>query len=113
MADVTARDAAADGAATNLTGAWYALHNGGTDADQVSNERLAPAYDPATGGVAALSAPLSFTGPGSQAVSHLGVWTASTGGTFRFAVALAGDLAFNAAGDLDVTAAPVTVTTGA
>jgi hypothetical protein len=43
-------------------------------------------------------------------VSHLGVWDAATDGNFRFAVALSGDLAFNAEGDLDLTAAPVTVT---
>lgn len=113
MADTAALNAAADGAAIDLsTNAWYALHDGATDADQVSSERLQPAYAAAAGGVAELSAPMSFTGPASAAVSHLGVWTASTGGTLRFARPLAGDLAFNAAGDLDLAAAPVTATAG-
>lgn len=99
MSDVTLRNAAADGAATDLeTAAWYAIHNGDTSADQVSNERIQPTYDPAAGSVAALASTLAFTGTGSQAVTHLGVWDAVTAGTFRFAVALTGDLAFNAAG---------------
>jgi hypothetical protein len=108
--DATLLNAAADAAATNLEGAWFAIQDGATSADQVSTQRLQPAYGAAAGGVAALSATLSFTGPGSAPVSHLGVWTLATGGSFRFAVALAGDLAFNAAGDLDLTAAPVTLT---
>lgn len=62
-------------------------------------------------GVASLTnAPLAFTGTGSQTVSHLGVWDALTAGNFRFAVPLTGDLAFNAAGDLNLTAADVAAT---
>jgi hypothetical protein len=110
MSDVTLRNAAADGAAVNLEAAWIAIQDGETSADQVSNERLQPAYTTASGGVAALTTTLSFTGAGSAAVTHLGVWTAETAGTFRFAVATAGDSSFNAAGDLDLTAAPITVT---
>lgn len=110
MSDTTLLNAAADGAAADLEGAFFAIHDGATSADQVSNERLTPAYDVAAGGVAALTATLSFTGTPSAVVSHLGVWTLASGGVFRFAVALAGDLAFNAAGQLDLTAAPVTVT---
>lgn len=109
MSDVTLRNAAADAAGLDLEGAWFAIHNGATSGDQVSNERLQPTYDPAASSIAALAATLSFTGTGSQAVSHLGVWDAQTAGTFRFAVALSGDLAFNANGDLDLTAASITV----
>lgn len=109
MSDATLRNAAADAGALNLEGAWFAIQDGATSADQVSNERLQPAYDAAASSAAALTATLSFTGTPSAAVSHLGVWTASTAGTFRFAVALSGDLAFNAAGELNLTAAPVTV----
>lgn len=109
--DAPLLNAAADAAGLNLEGAWFAIHNPtGTSGDQVSTQRLQPTYGAAAAGVAALSATLSFTGTGSAAVSHLGVWTAQTAGTFRFAVALAGDTAFNAAGDLDLTAAPITVT---
>jgi hypothetical protein len=111
MSDPTLRNAAADGAAVNLEAAFFAIQDGDTSADQTSDQRLAPDYATASGSVAALVSTLSFTGTGSQAVSHLGVWTTigPTGGTFRFAVALAGDLAYNAAGELDLTAAPITV----
>lgn len=108
MSDATLRTVAADAAAVNLEGAWFAI---GSDATtQVSNERLQPAYDAAAAGTAALSATLSFTGTGEQAVSHLLVYTLETGGSLRFARPLSGDLAFNAAGDLNLTAAPVVVT---
>jgi hypothetical protein len=110
MSDTTLLNAVADAAGLNLEGAWFAIQDGATSADQASNERLQPAYTAASGGVAALTSTLSFTGTGSAVVSHLGVWTAETAGTFRFAVALAGDLAFNAAGDLNLTAAPITAT---
>lgn len=109
--DTAFLNASADGGATNLEGAFYAIHNGATSADQVSNERVAPVYGAPAGGVASLTnAPLAFTGTGSQTVSHLGVWDALTAGNFRFAVPLTGDLAFNAAGDLNLTAADVAAT---
>lgn len=107
--DVLTKNAAADGAGGHLETRWYSIHNGATSGDQVSNERLQPVYDPAAAAVASLNATLAFTGTGSQAVSHLGVWTASTAGTFLFATALSGDLAFNAAGDLNLTGADITV----
>jgi hypothetical protein len=111
MSDPTLRNAAADGAAVNLEAAFFSIHNGATSGDQVSDQRLAPDYAAASGSVAALVSTLSFTGTGSAAVSHLGVWTTigPTGGTFRFAVLLSGDPTFNAAGELDLTAAPITV----
>lgn len=111
MSDDTLRVAAADGAATDLeTGAWYAIHSDATAGTQVSNERIQPTYNAASGtGVAALTATLSFTGPASQAATHLGVWDAVSTGNFRFSVPLSGDLAFNAAGELQLTAANVTV----
>lgn len=42
--DTAFLNASADGGATNLEGAFYAIHNGATSADQVSNERVAPVY---------------------------------------------------------------------
>jgi hypothetical protein len=112
MSDPILRNAAADAAAASLEGAFYSIHDGDTNADEVSNERLAPDYNTASGGVAALNATLSFTGAGSATASHLGVWTTGTvgTGTFRFAVELSGDPTFNAAGEIDLTAAPITVT---
>jgi hypothetical protein len=109
MADETLRNAAVEGAAANLEADFFAIQDGATSADQVSDQRLAPVYGAASGSAADI-ATLSFTSPaGSETVSHLGVWTDATGGTFRFAVALAGDLAFNAAGELDLTSAALTV----
>lgn len=107
--DAATKNAAVDGAGNLLETRWYAIHNGATSGDQVSNERLQPVYDPAAAASADLNATLAFTGTGSQAVSHLGVWDASTAGTFLFAVALTGDLAFNAAGDINLTSAAITV----
>ncbi|PXY33566.1 hypothetical protein BAY59_10820 [Prauserella coralliicola] len=109
MSDETLRNAAADAGAVNLEGAWFAIHDGATALDQVSSERLQPAYDVAVGSEAALTAPLPFTGPASAAASHLGVWDAQTNGNLRFVRPLSGDLAFNAAGELTLAAAPVTV----
>jgi hypothetical protein len=109
MSDTTLLNAAADGAATDLeTNAWYAIGDGPLAGDQVSTERLQPVYNAASGGVAALNATLAFTGTG--AVTDLLVYDAQTAGNFRFSVELTGDLAFNAAGDLNLTAAPITVT---
>lgn len=110
MSDVTLRNVAADAAATNLEGAWYAIGNGATAGDQVSNERVQPAYSPAASSSAALASTLAFTGPASTAVSHLLVFDQDQpGGTLRFARPLTGDLSFNAAGSLSLIAAPVTV----
>jgi hypothetical protein len=111
VSDTPLLNAAADAAGLNLeTTGWYAIGDGATSGDQVSNERLAPTYNAASGGVAALAATLSFTGTGSAAVSHLLVFDDETAGSFRFSVVLAGDPTFNAAGELDLTAAPITVT---
>lgn len=110
MSDTALLNSAADGAGADLEGAFFAIHDGALSTDEVSNDRVAPTYDPSSGGIASLNATLSFTGTGSATVSHLGVWDALTGGNFRFSVALSGDLAFNANGDLDLTAADITVT---
>lgn len=47
---------------------------------------------------------LAFSGGASGGtVSHVGLWSASTGGTYRGSVALSGDTAFNASGEYTVT----------
>lgn len=107
--DETLKNAAVDSAAGDLESAFFAIHSGDTQADQVSNERLAPTYAAASASAADLNAALSFTGTASSVVSHLGVWDAATAGNFRFAVALTGDLSFNAEGDLDLVSAEITV----
>lgn len=46
----------------------------------------------------------AFTGGASNgAVTHVGLWSANTGGTFRGSFALTGDTTFNSAGEYTVT----------
>lgn len=102
-------NAGVDGA-TAIMG-WAAIHSDATSGSQVSNERVAIVWDPATGAVAASGAvPLAFTGAASGPATHLGIWDASTAGTFRGTVALTGDQAFNAAGEYSVTSITLTGT---
>lgn len=110
--DATLLNAVAAAAGLNLEGAWFAIQDGATGADQVSEARAQPTYAPGATGVEDLTGTLSFTsGAGAVPVTHLGVYGDAAGATFRFAVGpLGGDTAFNAAGDLDLTAAPITVT---
>lgn len=109
MTDTTLLNAAADGAAGDLESAWFSIHDGSSSGDEVSNERLQPTYDSASGGSADLASTLSFTGSASATVSHLGVWDAETNGSLRFTVSLSGDLSFNAEGDLDLVSAEISV----
>lgn len=100
-------DAAADGAAAIM--GWAAIHSDATSGSQTSNERLAISWDPSSGATATSGAvPLEFTGTGGAAATHFAVWSAESGGTFRGAVALSGDQAFNAAGQYNVTAVTLT-----
>jgi hypothetical protein len=107
--DAATKNAAADGAGTLLESRWFAIHSANSSGTQTSSQRLQPAYSAASAGAAALTSTLSFTGAGSATAGWLGVWDASTAGSFLFAVATTGDAAFNAAGELNLTAAPVTV----
>lgn len=58
-----------------------------------------------------LTGTLAFTGmTGSQAVTHIGFWSASSAGTFRGSFALTGDSTANAAGEYNVTGVTITGT---
>lgn len=70
--------------------------------------RQACIFGAPTGGVGSLTGTLTFAGPASSAVTHIGFWSAVTAGTFRGAKALTGDQTFNAAGEYEVTAVTVT-----
>lgn len=107
----TVLNAAADGAVA--VAAWAALHEDATSGSQVSNERVAVSWDPATGTIAASGAtPLAFTGAAaSRTELYLALWDQDQpGGTFRGSVQLVGDADFNAAGDYNVTAVTMTAT---
>jgi hypothetical protein len=45
----------------------------------------------------------TFAGPAAQGVTHVGFWSAASGGTFRAGFALTGDAAFSAGGVYEVT----------
>lgn len=84
---------------------------GSTGSDEVSGggyARLAPTYGSASGGVADITSTLEFSTPAEQAVSHIGFWNGSTfiGGFAR----TGGDATANAAGEYNVTSAPITAT---
>ena len=91
------------------------IHNGDPGAAGTANEvsgggysRQTPSWNAAGGdGEADLSATVSFSGPASQAVTHASFWD---GATFMGAFALTGDLAFNAAGELNLTDATLPLT---
>ncbi len=93
---------------------FASLHDadpGLTGADEITGggyARLAVTWDPATGRVAALNGTLEFSGPASASVSHIGLWSAVSGGTFRGGDALTGDTAFNASGEYNVTSITLT-----
>lgn len=54
---------------------------------------------------------VAFAGlPANQPVSHVGYWSAVTGGTFYGSAALSGDLAANAAGEYNVVSVTETST---
>jgi len=85
---------------------------GGTGANEVSGggyTRQNITWAAASGGVASKSGgDIAFVGPASQAITHVGFWTA--GNAWRGSVVPTGDLAFNAAGQLSLTAATITAT---
>jgi hypothetical protein len=87
---------------------------GGTGTNEVTGGGYARAtinFNAASGAVAALPSTVSFTGPAAQAITHVGFWT-SGGAAWLGSVVPTGDLAFNASGDLDVTAATITAANG-
>lgn len=109
-------NAAADGAVTVL--GFASLHTADPEpagANEVTGggyARLAITWDAATGAVSGLNGTLAFSGPASGDATHLGLWSALTGGTYRGSAALTGDQAFNAAGEYTVTDITVTAANG-
>lgn len=99
---------------TMTSGAYLSLHTadpGATGANEVtggSYARLACAIT-VTNKTATNDAAEDFTGMPAATVTHVGIWSASSGGTFRFGGALtssqavlAGQTFTIAAGDLDI-----------
>lgn len=95
----------------DLTVNQISLHSGDPGAAGTANEITGGGYARQTAtiatagsGVRVLSADVSFSGPASQAVTHMCFWN-STGSVFHGSVPSTGDAGFNAAGTLIVTAA--------
>lgn len=113
--------AALNAAANGVAGvaAYMSLHTaaaGSGGANEVTGGgyvRKAVTWNAASGAIASASGtPIAFTGPAAQAVAEVGLWTAVSGGTFLGSDVPTGDLAFNAAGELNVTAATITAANG-
>ena len=85
-----------------------AIHTAQPDAagsNQSTAARQAAGWATAANGDIAIGSTLSFTGgAASGPATHVGFWSALTGGTFYGWQALTGDQAFNAAGEYNVTA---------
>jgi hypothetical protein len=86
---------------------WASLHSadpGSTGTNATSAARKAITFNVDADGDLTLASTVAFTGgAASGAVSHVGLWSASSGGTFRGGFALTGDTSFNAAGEYNLT----------
>jgi len=95
-------------------GGWLQLHTadpGTTGINQSAAARQACTFTVDADGDLTLDGTENFTGgAASGACTHVGLWSASTAGTFRGGFALTGDQTFNAAGEYSVTGLTITGT---
>lgn len=87
---------------------WVAIGDGPTSADQTSTGRVQLTSSVAAGVITATGVPYAFTGTPADGATHALLFSASTAGTFYGFDALAGDQAFNAAGDYSLTSLTIT-----
>ncbi len=103
-------NAAANGFAAAF--GFFQLHTadpGATGTSPSAAARVAAGWTSASNGQIT-SSNKSFTGgAASGACTHLGYWSASTGGTFGGSRALTGDQTFNASGQYTVTSVSETI----
>ncbi len=105
-------DRALDGMADWLAGVatYLALHSaepGPTGLNETTATRVAAGWGPATGGRLLLPARTFIGGIPNGPVTHLGFWSAPTGGLFYGSGQLAGDQVFNANGAYNLEALTV------
>lgn len=75
----------------------------GTGSNPATSARVAVTWGTAANGDITATAPLAFTGgAASGPATYVGLWSASTSGTFRGSQALTGDQTFNAAGEYTI-----------
>lgn len=83
----------------------------GAGSNEATSAREAISWDAAANGDLIVTTDIAFTGgAGSGPATHIGFWSALTGGTFFGWLALSGDQTFNAAGEYTVTGVTITGT---
>jgi len=87
---------------------WVAVGSGQTSADQTSAQRRQLTSSVAGGVITATNVPMDFTGSAAAGATNALFFSASTAGTFYGYDALAGDQAFNAAGEFSITSLTIT-----
>lgn len=108
-------------ATLNLVGTYLAglcthasLHTanpGTTGTNESSAARQAVAFNVDADGDLTLTVTENFTGGAANGpCTYVGLWSASSGGTFRGGFALSGDQVFNANGEYNLTALTITGT---
>lgn len=107
-------------AAAGVTGAvtYVSLHTadpGTSGASEVSGgtpayARKAVSWAAASGGSVASSASITFDVPAGVTITHFGLWTASTAGTFKGGAALSANETFGGQGTYQLTTTTVSVT---
>lgn len=105
--ETAALNLAADGIATNVTSMTLHIANG-TQITGGDYAAKTPTYSSASGGVAALSGPVVFDGPGTSAtVTQIGLWN---GATLLGMASLSASKTIGPGDTLTITAAPISVT---
>lgn len=107
---------AADGVAAAVT--HISLHDddpGATGANELTGgspayARQAVAWGAAASGVATMTGTETFDIPAGSTVSHFGLWTASSGGTFLGGGALSASEVYGAQGTYTLSTATISVT---
>lgn len=94
------------GAATHL--ALHTADPGATGTNAATSARVAAGWGAATNGVITATSKAFTGGAANGPVTHVGLWSAITGGTFYGSQALVGDQSFNAAGEYTVNSVSVT-----
>lgn len=93
---------------------WISLHSADpstSGANETSDARLSATWASASSGSASITNdPLSFTGPNSGAITHVGAWDSETMGVWKGSAPIVGDSSFNANGDFDLTSLSVIAT---
>lgn len=83
---------------------------GTTGANTATSARVPAAWGAASAGKVTATNKAFTGGAASGTVTHVGYWSALTGGTFCGSRALTGDNTFNAAGEYTVTSVAETIT---